>query len=136
MYAGLGTVGTLFLAGVIWEFACRRRNICKIYITSCYNNKTFSLVYLTSCYDNKTIFSLVYTKCFVAVSLRMPFGPKVNFSSSDETAKLQIPDKSQMAELDEMISQYQMFHDGWIEKLKHLRDQSNGNTVNNTIPDN
>ncbi|KAK3753358.1 hypothetical protein QZH41_018859 [Actinostola sp. cb2023] len=90
MYAGLGSVATLFLAGIIWEYAYRRPNL---------RNQ------------------------------RIRFGPKMKFSSSDETAKLQIIDNSQMGKLDDMISEYQVFHDSWIENLKRLRDSSNGNQL-------
>jgi len=61
----------------------------------------------------------------------MGLGPQVNFSSADETAKLQLPGtESQIDKIDDMIYQYQMFHDDWIENLKKLRDQCNSNTIN------
>lgn len=64
---------------------------------------------------------------FLTVKRKLTFGPKVNFSSTDETAKLQMTDNTKMDKLDDLISQYQMFHDAWIENLKRLRDQNNGN---------
>lgn len=60
----------------------------------------------------------------------MALEPKVNFSTTDETAKLHSPTTSQIDKIDDMIDQYQMFHDNWIENLKRLRDQCNGNTEN------
>ncbi|XP_031567022.1 uncharacterized protein LOC116301975 isoform X2 [Actinia tenebrosa] len=64
MFAGLGLVGTLFLVGIIWEFAYRRPKI---------------------------------------KNQRICLGPKMTFSSDDETVKLQATDESPVAKLDDMI---------------------------------
>lgn len=54
----------------------------------------------------------------------------MKFSSNDETVKLQATDNSRLGKLDDMISEYQMFHDAWISKLKKIRDaELNGNEM-------
>lgn len=54
----------------------------------------------------------------------------MKFSSHDETVKLQATDNSRLAKLDDMISEYQMFHEAWISKLKKIRDSElNGNEI-------
>lgn len=54
----------------------------------------------------------------------------MKFSSNDETVKLQATDNSRLAKLDDMISEYQMFHEAWISKLKKIRDSElNGNEM-------
>ena len=45
----------------------------------------------------------------------------------DESVKLHPRDESDQGKLDDMITEYQIFHDSWIENLKKLRDK-NANT--------
>ena len=66
----------------------------------------------------------------------MQFAPKgTTYSVSDEEVKLHPCDNSNHSTLDNMIAEYQMFHDRWIEGLKKFRDKemaadpaANGNT--------
>ena len=68
---------------------------------------------------------------------RMQFAPKGTYTVSDEEVKLHPCDNH--SSLDNMIAEYQMFHDRWIEGLKKLRDKemtadpaANGRTSLNT----
>lgn len=55
---------------------------------------------------------------------RMQFAPKgATYSVSDEEVKLQPCDNSNHSTLDNMIAEYQLFHDRWIEGLKKVRDK-------------
>lgn len=55
---------------------------------------------------------------------RMQFAPKgTTYSVSDEEVKLQPCDNSNHSTLDNMIAEYQLFHDRWIEGLKKVRDK-------------
>ena len=65
----------------------------------------------------------------------MQFAPKGTYSVNEEEVKLHPSDNSTHSTLDNMIAEYQMFHDRWIEGLKKLRDKelaadpaSNGGT--------
>lgn len=66
----------------------------------------------------------------------MQFAPKgTTYSVSDEEVKLHPCDNSNHSTLDNMIAEYQMFHDRWMEGLKKFRDKEmaadpapNGNT--------
>ena len=66
----------------------------------------------------------------------MQFAPKsTTYSVSDEEVKLHPCDNSNHSTLDNMIAEYQIFHDRWIEGLKKFRDKeiaadpaANGNT--------
>ena len=53
----------------------------------------------------------------------MQFAPKGTYSVSDEEVKLHPGDNGNHAKLDDMIAEYQIFHDRWIEGLKKLRDK-------------
>ena len=53
----------------------------------------------------------------------MQFAPKGTFSVSDEEVKLHPCDNGNHSKLDDMIAEYQLFHDRWIEGLKKLRDK-------------
>ena len=67
----------------------------------------------------------------------MQFAPKGAFSVSDEEVKLHPYDKVNSS-LDDMIAEYQIFHDRWIEGLKKFREKqldadrsANGRTTMN-----
>ena len=67
----------------------------------------------------------------------MQFAPKGVFSVSDEEVKLHPYDKVNSS-LDDMIAEYQIFHDRWIEGLKTFREKqldadrsANGHTTMN-----
>lgn len=53
----------------------------------------------------------------------MQFAPIGTYVTGDEEVKLQACDNSNRAKLDDMITEYQLFHDRWIEGLKKLRDK-------------
>lgn len=54
----------------------------------------------------------------------MQFAPKgTTYSVSDEEVKLQPCDNSNHSTLDNMIAEYQLFHDRWIEGLKKVCDK-------------
>lgn len=53
----------------------------------------------------------------------MQFAPKGTYAVSDEEVKLHPCDNSNHSSLDNLIAEYQMFHDRWIEGLKKLRDK-------------
>ena len=53
----------------------------------------------------------------------MQFAPKGSYSVKEEEVKLHPHDNSSHARLDDMIAEYQLFHDRWIEGLKKLRDK-------------
>lgn len=52
----------------------------------------------------------------------MQFAPEGAFSVSDEKVKLHPYDKVSSS-LDDMIAEYQIFHDRWIEGLKKFREE-------------
>lgn len=93
MYVGLGVAVFFFIAGILWEFLCRRPKI---------RNQ------------------------------RMQFAPKGTYSVSEEEVKLYPCDNGHLSKLDDMIAEYQLFHDRWIEGLKKLRDKepSTGQAAN------
>ena len=71
----------------------------------------------------------------------MQFAPKGTYAVNEEEVKLHPSDNSNHSSLDNMIAEYQMFHDRWIEGLKKLRDKemamaadptTNGGTSLNT----
>ena len=53
----------------------------------------------------------------------MQFAPIGTYVTGDEEVKLQPCDSGNRAKLDDMITEYQLFHDRWIEGLKKLRDK-------------
>lgn len=53
----------------------------------------------------------------------MQFAPKGTYSVSEEEVKLHPSDNGNHSKLDDMIAEYQLFHDRWIEGLKKLRDK-------------
>ena len=53
------------------------------------------------------------------------------FTANDETVKLHPADKSEEGQLDDMITEYQLFHDAWIDKLKKIRDKNYNQHRNN-----
>ena len=68
----------------------------------------------------------------------MQFAPKGTYSVNEEEVKLHPCDSSKHSNLDDMIAEYQIFHDRWIEGLKKLRDKelatdqaANGRTASN-----
>ncbi|XP_068753167.1 uncharacterized protein [Montipora capricornis] len=54
---------------------------------------------------------------------RMQFAPTGTYSINDDEVKLHPCDNSSRDKLDDMIAEYQLFHDRWIEGLKKLRDK-------------
>ena len=62
----------------------------------------------------------------------MQFAPKGTYSVSEEEVKLYPCDNGHLSKLDDMIAEYQLFHDRWIEGLKKLRDKepSTGQAAN------
>lgn len=60
---------------------------------------------------------------FFTGNQRMQFAPKGTYSVSDEEVKLYPCDNSNHSTLDNMIAEYQTFHDHWIEGLKKFRDK-------------
>jgi len=60
---------------------------------------------------------------------RMQFAPKGTYSVNDEEVKLHPCDNSNQSSLDDMIAEYQIFHDRWIEGLKKLRDKEMTNAA-------
>lgn len=54
---------------------------------------------------------------------RMQFAPIGTYVTGDEEVKLQACDNGNRAKLDDMITEYQLFHDRWIEGLKKLLDK-------------
>ena len=53
----------------------------------------------------------------------MQFAPIGTYVTGDEEVKLQACDNGNRAKLDDMITEYQLFHERWIEGLKRLRDK-------------
>ena len=53
----------------------------------------------------------------------MQFAPNGSYSVNDEEVKLHPHDNANHSSLDDMIAEYQIFHDRWIEGLKKLRDK-------------
>ncbi|XP_068756892.1 LOW QUALITY PROTEIN: uncharacterized protein [Montipora capricornis] len=54
---------------------------------------------------------------------RMQFAPTETYSINDDEVKIHRCDNSSRNKLDDIISEYQIIHDRWIEKLKKLRDK-------------
>ena len=52
----------------------------------------------------------------------MQFAPTGTYSINDDEVKLHPCDKRR-DKLDDMIAEYQLFHDRWIEGLKKLHDK-------------
>ena len=53
----------------------------------------------------------------------MQFAPTGTYSINDDEVKIHPGDNSSRDKLDDIISEYQIIHDRWIEKLKKLRDK-------------
>ena len=65
---------------------------------------------------------------------RMQFAPKGTHSVSEEEVKLHPYNNSNHSTLDNMIAEYQLFHDRWIEGLKKLRDKELADPTANGRP--
>lgn len=132
MYVGLGVAFAFFVAGITWEFLYRRPKISECFCT-------ILICIITLCLPNLIFFFVTHLYFFpllITGNQRMQFAPKgTTYSVSDEEVKLHPCDNSNHSTLDNMIAEYQMFHDRWIEGLKKFRDKevaadpaANGNT--------
>jgi len=103
------------------------------FATSIFAIQIYSFIYLSSLYPFIHCF---FFSLFITENQRMQFAPKgTTYSVSDEEVKLHPCDNTNHSTLDNMIAEYQMFHDRWMEGLKKFRDKEmaadpapNGNT--------